>query len=272
MIQLCPTPPLTASINPAILPPTVIAANVEATSSAGEYARYIHQALCSPLVTTLIQALRRSRELATIPSLTVHLINTHLPYSTATNKGHMQRHHQGIQSTCTMQPAIIQAWRDVDSLQPAKESCAAHDMFCFAALANLKTGTMYTNLLGAFPIRSFKSMQYIFMAFIYDLNAILVQAMPSKNNAAMITTFTIILATLTAHGYKPTLNITDNKCSKTAEAYIKSNKIDIHLVPPHNHCINAAEHAIATFKEHFIVNLATVDRNFPLQLWDKSLH
>ena len=43
-------------------------------------------------------------------------------------------------------------------------------------------------------------MQYIFVAYIYDLNAILVCAMPSKNNAAMITAFTKILATLAAHG------------------------------------------------------------------------
>jgi hypothetical protein len=59
--------------------------------------------------------------------------------------------------------------------------------------------------------------------------------MPSKNNAAMITAFTKILAILAARSYKPTLNVTDNKCSKKVGAYIKSNKMDIHLVPPHNH-------------------------------------
>ncbi len=96
--------------------------------------------------------------------------------------------------------------------------------------------------------------------------------MASKNNAAMITAFTETLATLTARGYKPTLNFTDNKCSKIVEAYNKSNKMDIHFVPPHNHQVNAAEHAIATFKEHFIVGLATVDRNCPLQLWDAFLN
>ena len=47
---------------------------------------------------------------------------------------------------------------------------------------------------------------------------------------------------------------------------------DIHLVPPHNHQVNVAECAIATFKEHFIVGLATVDKNCPLQLWDEFLH
>jgi hypothetical protein len=56
------------------------------------------------------------------------------------------------------------------------------------------------------------------------------------------------------------------------EAYIKSKKMNIHLVPPHNHQVNAAERAIATFKEHFIAGLATVDRNSPLQLWDEFLH
>jgi hypothetical protein len=108
-------------------------------------------------------------------------------------------------------------------------------MFCFAALVDLNTGTMYTNLPGTFLVRSFKSMQYIFIPYIYDLNTIVVHAMPTKNNAAMITAFTKILATLAARGYKPTLNVTDNKCLKTVEAYIKSNKMDIHLVPPHNH-------------------------------------
>ncbi len=102
------------------------------------------------------------------------------------NKGHMRSHQQGIQSTGTMQSAIIQAWRDIDSLQPAKEICPAHDMFCFAALTNLNTGTMYTTLPGEFSVRSFKSIQYIFVAYIYDFNIILVCTMPSKNNAAMI--------------------------------------------------------------------------------------
>jgi hypothetical protein len=43
------------------------------------------------------------------------------------------------------------------------------------------------------------------------------------------------------------------------------------LVPPHNHHVNAAEHAISTFKEHFVAALATVDMLCPLQLWDKFL-
>jgi hypothetical protein len=76
MIPLCPTPPLTANNNQANMLPAVIAANVDATSSAGEYAHHTHQALCSSPATTLIKVLKPSRELATIPGVTAHLINT----------------------------------------------------------------------------------------------------------------------------------------------------------------------------------------------------
>ncbi len=98
-------------------------------------------------------------------------------------------------------------------------------MFCFAALANLHTGTMYTDGTGAFPVQSFRNTQCIFMANIYKLNAILVRAMPSKTNDAMIAVFTDILADLNAHGYSPTLNVMDNESSKTIEVHIQRNHI-----------------------------------------------
>jgi hypothetical protein len=39
------------------------------------------------------------------------------------------------------------------------------------------------------------------------------------------------------------------------------------LIEPHNHRLNAAEHAIQTFKAYFISALATTDSKFHLQLW-----
>ena len=56
----------------------------------------------------------------------------------------------------------------------------------------------------------------------------------------------------------------EDKYSAAVEKYIRSENISIHLVPPHNHRVNAAEQAIATFKEHFIAALATVDMHCPL--------
>jgi len=84
--------------------------------------------------------------------------------------------------------------------------------------------------------------------------------MPSKNDGAMIATFTDILATLNARGYVPALNVMYNECFKAVEANIRSNKMDIQLVPPHNHRVNTAERAIATFKEHFISAFTTIEK------------
>jgi hypothetical protein len=112
------------------------------------------------------------------------------------------------------------------------------------------------------PVQFFRNMQYVFVAYSYDLNAILVHGMPSKTNGTIIAALPNILADLNACRYSPMLNvIMNNECSKAIEAHIQNNHMDIHLVPPHNHRVNAANHAIATFKEHFISALATVDKN-----------
>ena len=169
-------------------------------------------------------------------------------------------------STRNNQAAIIQARADVDNIFPTHEACNTQDILCFAALADACTGTMYTDLTGAFPVRSFKNMQYIFVTYIYDLNAIIVRPMPSRTDAAFITAFNDIFATLRQRNYKPQLNVMDNECSKAVERHIRAKKLAIQLVPPHNHRVNVAERAIATFKEHFIAALATVDMDCPLQL------
>jgi hypothetical protein len=160
----------------------------------------------------------------------------------------MPWHCQGVQTTQIKEMAILQAWANVDCLQPIEELCSTHNMFCFATFTNLHIRPMYTNSIGAFPIRSFCNMQYMFVAYIYDLNAILVRAMPSKTDGAMIAAFTAdILANLNACGYSPVLIIMDNDCSKAIKAHIRSNHMDINLVPPLNHRVNATKCAIATF-------------------------
>jgi hypothetical protein len=103
-------------------------------------------------------------------------------------------------------------------------------MFCFAALADAMLGMMYTNINGAFPIWSFKNMQYIFAVYIYNLNAIIVQPMPSCTDAFFIAAFSKVFAILRACNYQPALNVMDNKCSKAVEKHIQGNKMNIQLV------------------------------------------
>jgi hypothetical protein len=47
--------------------------------------------------------------------------------------------------------------------------------------------------------------------------------------------------------------------------------VDFQLVPPHVHRRNAAERAIHTFKNYFIADLCSTDKDFPLHLWDRLL-
>lgn len=47
--------------------------------------------------------------------------------------------------------------------------------------------------------------------------------------------------------------------------------IDFQLVLPAVHRRNAAERAIRTFQNHFISGLCSVDKDFPLHLWDQLL-
>ena len=225
-----------------------------------------------PPTTTLLHALSRSTELATIPGLTPALIHTHLPRAITTDKGHMHCHRANTASTRNFQADILAACDKVDHMAFQQEACAMHDMFCFAALADANVGTMYTDLTGAFPVRSYKNMQYIFVAYIYDLNAIIVRPMPSsRDDGAFVAAFSEVFNTLRARSYHPTPNVMDNECSQAVKQHIRANKMNIQLVPPHNHCVNAAVQAIATFKEHFVAALATVDNLCPLQLWDEFL-
>jgi hypothetical protein len=185
--------PLTKDTNPppsGSQPTIAMAANIGPTSSAAEYARYVHQLLCSPPAATLLLALNKSTKLKTIPGLTLLLICSHLPKSTANDKGHMRRQCSNTASTCNKHADIILDRAKVDRIFPARKACAVQDMFCFAALAHSTTGTMYTDLTGAFPVRSVKNMQYIFIVYIYDLNAIIVRQMPSPIDASLIAAFT----------------------------------------------------------------------------------
>ncbi len=64
------------------------------------------------------------------------------------------------------------------------------------------------------------------------------------------------------------LNVMDNQATKYIKHFLDKNKYNLQLVKPHNHRVNAAERAIKTFEDAFIAALATMDSNFPLQLWD----
>jgi hypothetical protein len=131
----------------------------------------------------------------------------------------MRCQHSNTASTRNKHADIILARAKVDHMFPAHEACAVQDMSCFATLADATTGTMYTDLTDAFPVRSFKNVKHIFVVYIYDLNAIIVHPMPSQTDASFIAAITEVFNILQARDYQPALNIMDNECSKAVEKH-----------------------------------------------------
>jgi hypothetical protein len=91
---------------------------------------------------------------------------------------------------------IIAAQKEVDQMSPTQDACKMHDVFCYAALAEVNTRTMHTNLTGAFPFWALKILHYIFVAYVYDIKVIILWPMPSHTNASFINWFPDIFTTL----------------------------------------------------------------------------
>ncbi len=74
---------------------------------------------------------------------------------------------------------------------------------------------------------------------------------------------------LTKQGFHVKLNVMKNQATTYVKQFLDENNCKLQLVEPHNHHVNAAEWAIQTFKDAFIMALTMTDSNFPLKLWDK---
>ena len=144
---------------------TAFAFHAHDTSSQGELAQYHHQSLWSPPTSTILKAIQNN-QLTAFPGLTPALLK-HLPPSTATHKDHMRQQAKGIRSTRSQTQDIKDARLDLHDMNPSQEACAVTDsnLFCFAALADVNSGVIYTDLPGRFPVMSVRGMQYIFVCY-----------------------------------------------------------------------------------------------------------
>ncbi|EJK70474.1 hypothetical protein THAOC_08166 [Thalassiosira oceanica] len=244
---------------------------LRSTMSQAELAMFYHQCFGSPPKSTLLKAIK-NKQLSSFPGLTYELISRHLPASTATAKSRMRRMRQGVQSTRVDNTEVILARQELEDMNPTQEICSTRDFFCFTVVADRKTGMMFTDQTGNFPARSFNNMKYIFVAYVYDANAILTSALPNKTKEAHANAFKQVLTKLKKGNCKPRQIMMDNECSKLVREYIETEGIDIQFCPPDDHKQNGpGERAVSTAKEYFIGLLATVDPMCPIQLWDEFL-
>jgi hypothetical protein len=246
--QLADTPP------PLLPPPEHQMNNVHTIAHIQNQVKYMHQAFFCPPHQTLIRAANLGF-LDNIPFLMASNIHTHLAKSPATAKGRLRLHPQGLSSTRRLTP------RDKPINVPT-------DVFCFAALADKQQGTFYSDCTGALPTRALEGQQLFFVAYAYDPNYIFAIPIASTSNDHIIAAYKEVFQTLSDRGYKPTFSVTDNQASKPIREYLQQQQCRLQFVEPNNHRVSTAEHAIQTFKNHFISGLCITDANFPFQLWN----
>ena len=266
--------------------------------------KFAHQSLCNPKISTLLKAVRKGF-LKGCPNLSEPLILKYLNPSPATAKGHMKRPRHGIRSTrrnddtsliapasipIVPHPAIpelplpailpnqaIDVPFDHAIMQPgpsgptliADDDDSIANVFCYGAFADRHSGVVYNDLTGSFPFVSFDGSVCFLVMYHYEANAIIATPISGLDDKSIFNAYKKNFDKLAAKGFKPKLNVMDNQATRQIKIFLTEEDCKLQLVEPHNHRVNAAERAIQTFKDAFISALATTDRDFPLQLWDK---
>ena len=91
--------------------------------------------------------------------------------------------------------------------------------------------------------------------------------MKDVTDKSIIEAFEDAFTQMKEKGDKPAFNVTDSQAAKSIKKYLKTKDCDYQFVEPSNHCVNAAEHTIQAYKNHFISVLCSANENWPIQLW-----
>ena len=197
----------------------------------------------------------RNNQLPTWP-LTEAAVRTHLPdRSPATDKGSIKRQRKGLRTTRDSKreefAANLEEIKMVRDMNPPQEDEKHNQLFTYVGKLD-KDGTIYVDLTGKFPVSSMDGMTTVFILYNWTSNAILAEPIENAQDETMVRVFKAQIKYLTKRGFKPSFNIIDNVASKAVRAYLESEDVDVQLVEPHNHRVNAAERAVQTFKNLFI--------------------
>ena len=96
---------------------------------------------------------------------------------------------------------------------------------------------------------------YLLLIYVYDANTILEEPLKSRSNSHILEAYTEKVKHVTNRGYRPRVHWLDNEASVSLKKYDPQEDIGYQLVPPHIHCVNPAERAIRTWKDHFIAGI-----------------
>lgn len=177
----------------------------------------------------------------------------------ATEKGHQDQHRRNLRSTNN----TINDDNE-DQLEQEENNSKTHNVFI---VLQEVSGKIYSDQTGRFPHTSSRGMKYVMIFYIYDANY--VQGIPIKNRSELefLKAYQSVYDDLKMKGYTPKLQKIDNETLHKIIRFICKNYIHLQFTPPHQHCQNAAERAVCTWKNHFLSGLASLPPNFPMAYW-----
>jgi hypothetical protein len=233
---------------------------------------FAHATLFSPALSTLEKALNKGY-LTNFPGLTPTNLKRYPPQSLPMSKGHMDQGRKNQQSTKQQQPVAIQPDADDPEIlgrqsDQSPEGIETRTHQCFATVMET-TNQIHSDQTGRFIVPSSTGNNYMMVVYDYDSNHIFVAPFKNRTAKCLLATYQQLHTRLCRAGLKPRLQRLDNECSEILKDFMHSKDIDYQLVPPGVHRRNAAERAIRTWQNHFIAGLCSVDKNFPLHLWDQ---
>ena len=257
--------------SPEIEEPILVANGViRAKTTKSDLAQYHYASLGNPATSTLLSAIKKGF-LKSFPGLDEELIKKHLPKSIESSMGHLNQSRQNTQSTSVSPVEVKIEEHDDDFILPVGPGKTNEIMAAVHDISH-RDGAAFGDLAGRYPIPSSKGNNYILVIYSYDSNAILAEPMKTRSKGNILQAYRKIHIKLVAQGLMPRLQMLNNETSTTLLDYLKKNKINVQLAPPHMHRRNLAEHAIRTFKEHFISIRAGCDPRFPKPTYTSSFH
>jgi len=241
------------------------------SATPAELVAFAHATLFSPALSTLETALTKGY-LTNFPGLTRTTLKKHPPRSAPMVKGHLDQKRKNTQSTKPKPPKEPEKKKasppDLDTFPLASTEQRCHN--CYVAVMQ-PTGQIYTDQTGKFIQPSSNGNNYLIILYDYDSNGIFAEPMKTRTAKSILAAYRTLHTRLCRAGLRPRLQRLDNECSAILKEFLTAEDIDFQLAPPSVHRRNAAERAIRTWKNHFIAALCSVDKDFPIHLWDRLI-
>lgn len=251
-----------------------------------DYVRFMHAALGSPPISTLLRAISAGY-LRYLPRLTSDVVRANPPVSMATAKGHLQQTRRNLRSTQSINShAAVATTTDasappVDALIENTDTEPADEFTDLSRydeedtiLSQIIHGSGYSDINhsdmpGAVPFRSLHGNIYHHVS-VFN-NYIHVEPMASRTATDHVKALSKTLAFFRKCGHQPKVQRMDNETSNLMKTFLETNDLTASYVPPSTHRRNRAERAIQAWKNHFISINSTVHPSCPASAWEEFL-